>query len=106
MRPVRYPQLRAWFEARFQERGPRYGPAALAEELGLNRQTTSRWANSENAPDFYWLYRLAYHFQREPAEVFQAVSKARPISKFDSMLEHLSNGADPRALLIMDSQAQ
>lgn len=94
MRPARYPQLRARFEARFQEHGPCYGPAALAEELGLNRQTTSRWANGENAPDFYWLYRLAYQFRREPAEVFLATGKAMPGSKFDFVLAHLCKVVD------------
>lgn len=89
MRPVRYPQLRAWFDVRFQERGPRYGPSALAEELGLNRQTTTRWANGENAPDFYWLYRLAYHFRREPAEVFLAAKKSIPDTEFEIIIKSL-----------------
>lgn len=79
----------ARFEARFQECGPRYGPSALAEELGINRQTTSRWANGENAPDFYWLYRLAYHCRHEPVEVFLAVGRRVPDSDFDRRLQLL-----------------
>jgi hypothetical protein len=74
-----------------QEHSARYGPVALAEDQGLNRQTTSRWANGENAPDFYWLYRLAFHFKRDLAEVFSTVGKAIPDSKLDSLLARLYN---------------
>lgn len=73
---IRYPALRDWFDRRlYAYGGRRYGPSALAKDVGVAAAVATNWSNGVRAPEEFWIYVLAFHFHCDPTEIFTALGQ-------------------------------
>lgn len=74
--PIKYPALRDWFDQKlYAYGGRRYGPSALARDLGVAASVATNWINGVRAPEEIWIYLLAFHLHCDPTAIFTALGQ-------------------------------